>query len=115
MTAFNQKHLDRTAKGNLFWTFRAMDLMPNFKPTQSLRLDNSYQLQSGDAYDNVNIGFNDWQKIRPFSARKIARTGGRPIYDLMQPLDVDAGGGIRTQATARTPRAPASTGRPSTG
>jgi hypothetical protein len=101
VTAFNVKFLNRSAKGNLFWTFRAMDLVPNFRPTQSLRLDNSWQLQSGDAFENVDKDFNGWRRVRPFRAKKVNRKGGRPIYDLLEPMDADAGGGRRTQFTAR--------------
>jgi hypothetical protein len=100
-TAFNAKLIERSAKTNLFWTFRAADMLPNFRPTQSFRLESSYQLDSGDAYENVAQGFSGWRDMKPFSFKKVERRNGRRMYGLLEPLDVGPAGGRRKQLTSR--------------
>lgn len=59
-TAFNLKTLDRTSNGDASWTFNARDLLPNFRPTLSLSINNSYGLQVGETYENVGAADRRW-------------------------------------------------------
>ncbi len=59
-TAFNLKTLDRTSNGDASWTFNARDLLPNFQPTRSLSINNSYSLQVGETYENVQASDRRW-------------------------------------------------------
>jgi hypothetical protein len=61
-TAFGLKTLDRTADGEASWTLSVRELLPNFKPTQSLNLNNSYRIQDGDTYDNVLAEDDAWRR-----------------------------------------------------
>jgi hypothetical protein len=87
-TAFNNKLVTRNAHSNFFWTFRAADLLPNFDPTKSLRLDTSWRLESGDAYQNIDRGDTSWRKVDPFVFKKVARQGGGKMFSLLGPLDL---------------------------
>lgn len=101
VTAFNVKLVERSARSNLYWNFRMADLLPNFKPTRSLRLDSSWRLENGDAYENVLKDNNDWKRVRPFALRKIERKGGGRMYGLLAPLDLSGTGGRLRTLTAR--------------
>jgi hypothetical protein len=100
-TAYNVKLVDRTANGDLFWTFAARDLLPRWKPVQSFRLDSSYRVESGDAYENVDSGDRAWRQVKPFKFKRINRRGGRQMYGLLEPLTPTNAGARRKQLTAR--------------
>ncbi len=86
-TAFHLKTIDRTGNGDISLTFRARDLFPNFKPTRSFSVDNSFRIESGDTYKNVAKEDNEWQKIRVFQFKKIERDNGGAIYGLLNQLE----------------------------
>ncbi|HRY29877.1 MAG TPA: hypothetical protein P5079_07545, partial [Elusimicrobiota bacterium] len=121
-TAYNLKSLDRTADGEASWTFSARELIPNFRPVQSLTINNSFRIQDGDTYENVGRTFTDWQKIQLVQLQriptvstgavastgtvagkstKVKRQSGRPIFGLLRPLDIRNPEAFRKQVTIR--------------
>lgn len=61
-TAFNLKTIDRSASGDVSWNFSVNQLLPRFKPVQSLNLNNRYEISDGDSYENVAKEDRSWQK-----------------------------------------------------
>ncbi|MBI4396120.1 MAG: hypothetical protein HY548_03425 [Elusimicrobia bacterium] len=100
-TAFNFKSLDRSADGEGSWSFSARELLPNFRPTQSFNLNNSFRIENGDTYENVENEFEDWRKVEVLQLRKIPRKNGRRMYGLLGPLLPKNATARRKQVTAR--------------
>jgi hypothetical protein len=100
-TAFNLKTIDRTGNGDLYWIFNARELLPNFSPVRSLSIDNSYRLESGDTYENVEKEFKDWQKITLLQLKRVQRKNGGSLYGLIGSLDPQNPAARRRQLTLR--------------
>jgi hypothetical protein len=61
-TAYNLKSLNRTGATDLNWSFNVRDLIPNFRPVQSLSVNNTYSLQDADTYDNLARDYDGWRR-----------------------------------------------------
>jgi hypothetical protein len=85
-TAFDFKTLDRSSDGDLSWTFTARSLLPNFRPTQSFSVNNSFRIEDGDTHDGVSKDFEDWQRIRTVQFTQAKRANGRPLLSVMPRL-----------------------------
>ncbi len=85
-TAFDFKTVDRSGDGEASWTFAARELLPNFRPTQSFSVNNSFRMQDGDTYENVEREFTDWRRIEVVQIKRFKRADGRPLYVLLPPL-----------------------------
>jgi hypothetical protein len=99
--AFRFKTIDRSATGDFFWTLSARDLLPRFKPLQTLTVDNSYRLEDADTTQNVAQSFSGWRSVEPLRFRNIARQGGRRLFGLLGSLDLPNPEARRTVQTAR--------------
>ncbi|HOW27888.1 MAG TPA: hypothetical protein PK876_05255 [Elusimicrobiota bacterium] len=60
-TAYDIKTLDRSGTAEGAWTFNVRELLTRFRPTRSLSIYTSYNIQTGDAYENLERNFK-WRK-----------------------------------------------------
>ncbi|MFH1260117.1 MAG: hypothetical protein ABII74_09995 [Elusimicrobiota bacterium] len=57
-TEARTKVVVRTLNGGINYTFSPRELFPKFKPTQTLNLNSSYNIEDGDSFDNLDSGYN---------------------------------------------------------
>jgi hypothetical protein len=63
----DRKIINRTGSGSLSWNIAARDILPHFKPVQSLNLNTNFSMSGGDKYENVastfTVDYTDFEKI----------------------------------------------------
>ncbi len=57
------KRIDRSATGNVGCNFAAREIIPRFRPTQSLTLSTSFRIEHGDSYEKVPMGIKTLKKL----------------------------------------------------
>jgi hypothetical protein len=54
----NEKNINRNGSTNISMSINMKDILPNFKPTQSLTLSTNYGLEGGDIYERVESNYD---------------------------------------------------------
>jgi hypothetical protein len=58
VTAYTTKTITRNSQGEVTGTLQISQILPNFKPTQSMNINTSYKLENGDTYSDMPEGFS---------------------------------------------------------
>lgn len=62
-TAYNVKTITRNSQGELSGSIQINQILPNFKPVDSLNVNSSYRLENGDTYSDVPKDFKWRDKL----------------------------------------------------
>jgi hypothetical protein len=57
-TGYTTKTITRNSQGEVTGTLQISQILPNFKPTQSMNINTSYKLENGDTYSDMPEGFS---------------------------------------------------------